>query len=220
MIRSPGSDPQRLPLAAILAGGASRRFGSDKALAEVDGRPLIERVRDALLAAVPDPVLITADPERFLWLGLASRPDAAPGGGPLAGIHAALLWSRERGRRGALVVACDLPFLHPELLRRLAWRALEGGGAAAVAPEGPDGRMEPLCAWYSEDALPEVEARLRRGDLALRRLLPSLGAERIPRREIEGLAPPEVLFHNVNSPADRDGAERMARAAAEPNARD
>lgn len=217
MNRTDGPDPQRLPLAAILAGGASRRFGSPKALAEVDGRPLIERVRDALLAAVTDPVLITDSPERFAWLGLAARPDVATGGGPLAGIHAALLWSRERGRRGALVVACDLPFLHPELLRRLVRRAGETR-AAAVAPEGPDGRLEPLCAWYSEDALPEIEGRLRSGDLALRRLLPALGAERIPRRETAGLAPPEVLFHNVNSPADRDGAERMARLAAEPDA--
>lgn len=214
MNRTARPDLQRLPLAAILAGGASRRFGSPKALAEVDGRPLIERVRDALLAAVPDPVLITAWPERFGWLGLASRPDVAPGGGPLAGIHAALLWSRERGRRGALVVACDLPFLHPELLRRLVQRAGETR-AAAVAPEGPDGRPEPMCAWYSEEALPEIQARLREGDLALRRLLPALGAERISLPETADLAPPEVLFHNVNSPADRDGAERMARAAGE-----
>lgn len=215
---SPSPGPAPLPLAAILAGGASRRFGEPKALAEVGGAPLVARARDALAAVVPDPVLITAEPELYASLALPSRPDAVPGAGPLGGIHAALLWARERGRRGALVVACDMPFLDPALLRLLVARA-GSAGAAAVAPEGP-GRfgLEPLCAWYSLDALPEVEDRLRGGDLSPGRLLLALAAERLPLAEVRGFGSPETLFHNVNTREDRLVAEEIARAARRPDA--
>lgn len=212
----PGPAPA-LPLAAILAGGASRRFGAPKALAEVGGVRLIERVRDALLPVVPDPVLITAAPGLYAFLGLPSRPDLLPGGGPLAGIHAALLWSAERERHGALVVACDLPFLSPDLLRRIVRRAAEGS-APAVAPEGPGPYgVEPLCAWYSVDLAPEVEARLEAGARSPGRLLVDAGAERIGQREVGAYGCPGVLFHNVNTRDDQLRAERVARAAEAPD---
>ncbi len=202
-----------LPLAAILAGGASRRFGSPKALAEVDGRPLIERVRDALRAVVSDPVLITSRPEAHAGLDLPTRPDGLPGGGPMAGLHAALRWAEERGRDGVLLVACDLPFLDPGLLRRLVDLA-RAGESAAVAPEGPGPfGIEPLCAWYSNLALPEVERRLAGGDLSMGGLLAALGAERLSLAEVRAFGRPDVLFHNVNTRADRLAAETIARAS-------
>lgn len=202
-----------LPLAAILAGGRSRRFGSPKALARVGGVPLIERVRDALTAVVPDPVLVTRSPGEHAWLGLPSRADAVASEGPLAGILTALRWAEELGRNGTLVAACDLPFLDAALLRAIVERA-RSGGALAVAPEGP-GRfgIEPLCAWYACAALPALEERLARGERSAGRLLLDLGADRIPLATVRGLGNPEVLFHNVNTREDRLTAERIARAA-------
>lgn len=210
-------DAHELPLGTILAGGESRRFGSHKALAQVGGLTLVRRVRDALCAVVPDPVLITGRPELYASLDLPSRRDVGPGGGPLAGLHTALLWSRERNRAGVLVVACDLPFLHPELLRRIVRHARDTS-AAAVVPEGP-GRfgIEPLCAWYSLDALPEVQTRLERGDLSVGRLLQTLDAARIPLRDVRDFGDPEVLFHNVNTRADQAVAEEIARGTGEPD---
>lgn len=216
----PGSsapDPRRLPLGAILAGGASRRFGSPKALAEVGGLSLIRRVRDALGAAIPDPVLITSEPERYATLRLPSRPDSVSPGGPLAGLHAALLWARERRRHGALVVACDLPFLAPPLLRLLVRRAA-ATPAEAIVPEGP-GRfgVEPLCAWYGCALIPRVEAALREGRLAPGELLLSVDAERVALEEVRRIGDPDILFHNVNTKADRQRAERIAGGSEAPD---
>jgi len=203
--------PADLPLAAVLAGGASRRFGSPKALAPVDGVPLIRRVVDALARVVPDPVLITATPELFPGEALRSRPDAVPGGGALAGVHAALLWAVEEERPGALVVACDMPFLSVGLLREIVRRAGETR-APAVVPEGagPAG-IEPLCAWYGPAALPEIEARLRGADLSLAGALAALGAERLSREAVRRHGDPDEIFLNVNTRESLLLAERIAR---------
>ena len=70
-------------------------------------------------------------------------------------------------------MACDLPLLTPDLLRDLRERGTLSA-QRAVVPEGPDGAPEPLCAWYSVRALPEVEARLARRDLRVRSLVEAL----------------------------------------------
>ncbi len=190
------------PLGAILAGGRSRRFGMPKALAEVGGKRMVERVRDALRAAVSKVVLITQDPILFADLELPHRPDLVPGTGALGGVHTALRWAEEEGRPGALCVACDLPFVSAPLLCRLAERAAETG-AALVVPEstGPRG-LEPLCAFYSVACLPEIEERIARGERALLALLDPLCTERLPLGEVLRHGDPDLLFLNVNTPDD------------------
>jgi molybdopterin-guanine dinucleotide biosynthesis protein A len=76
----PSADPAlQTPLGVILAGGASRRFGSPKALARVGGRRIVDRVRDALRAAVPEVVVSANQPELFADLGLPIRGDEVAG---------------------------------------------------------------------------------------------------------------------------------------------
>src|SRR5215218_6911552 len=137
-------------LGAILAGGASRRFGSPKALATVGGRTIVERVRDALAEAVGRVVLIENEPAVFAGLGIDARPDLHPGAGPVAGIEAALRWAEEEGRPGALVAACDMPFLDPHALRLFVDLAGSAGASAdAVAVGAQEGASPPLCAYFS-----------------------------------------------------------------------
>jgi molybdopterin-guanine dinucleotide biosynthesis protein A len=195
-------------LGAILAGGASRRFGAPKALATVGGVAMIERARSALREAGLTPVLIGARPE-LAAVDLPRRPDLVAGGGPLAGIHAALVWAGELELPGALCVACDLPLLAPSLLRDL-WERGVRSAARAVAPEGPVGEPEPLCAWYSVRALPEIETRLAGRDLRMRALLDALSAERVPAAVLGRYGEPAHVFLNVNTPAERERAERIA----------
>lgn len=102
-------------LGAILAGGASRRFGSDKALALHDNRPLIEHVA-AALGAQTDAIVACGRP----YPGLVSLPDRpAPGLGPLGGLCAALRHGRAAGCTAVLSVGCDMPGLPDDLLARL-----------------------------------------------------------------------------------------------------
>lgn len=201
----------RSPLGAILAGGASRRFGAPKALADIGGRSVVERVRSALERAADPVVLITHHPEWFASLDLRTRPDTIPGMGPLGGVHEALLWAAERGRPGALCVACDLPFLPAGLLRRLAELASEENADATVPESTGRGGVEPLCAVYSVRALPEVEARMARGERRMTALLGALRTDRLPLEEVRRFGDPEVLFLNVNTPDDHRHALRVAR---------
>lgn len=199
--------PGKPILGAILAGGASRRFGSPKALAVVDGRRVIDRVRDGLAKAVGEMVLIANDPERFTGMDLPIRGDRMPGLGPLAGVEAALRWASERGADGVLCVSCDMPFLSAALLREIASR---GDGVLAVVPESGRG-VEPLCAWYPVAGLPEIERLLASDDRSLRALLAATGTVRMPADEVRRFGDPEVLFFNLNTRGDLERAQQIAR---------
>lgn len=142
---------------AILAGGQSRRMGFNKALVQVDGRPLIQKLADHALL-LSDQVLICAnDPEAYTFLKLPVVCDVFPGQGPLAGLHAALAHTE---RPLLLLLACDLPNAVDELWRRLVACA---EGYDAVIPKTSDGRVHPLSAVYRRTCLPVAEANLRRG---------------------------------------------------------
>lgn len=194
-------------LGAILAGGASRRFGSPKALATVDGRRIVDRVRNALVQSVDEIVLVANERELFADLGIPIRGDRLPGLGPLAGVEAALRWAAERGADGVLCVSCDLPFLSAALLREIAAR---GDGVRTVVPESGRG-IEPLCAWYPVGALGEVQRLLASEDRSLRALFAAIETVRMSVDEVRRFGDPEILFFNVNARDDLERAREIAR---------
>lgn len=108
-------------LGAVLAGGQSRRFGSDKAMALLDGKPLIEHAR-AALAVHTEAIIICGGTG-----GIPDRP--APGLGPLGGINAAIHEAAARDFDAVLTCGCDVPVLPSDLAERLA-----GGGYLAEMP--------------------------------------------------------------------------------------
>lgn len=195
------------PLGVILAGGASRRFGTHKALALVGGRRIVDRVLDAL-SVVPETVVSANDPDLYADLDLDVIPDRYAGVGPLAGIHAALEHAVARGWPGALVVACDLPYVTGDVLRLIVRRA-QGSAADAVVPESHGRRgVEPLCAFYATECLPHVERMIAEGETRAHRLLEAVRTDRVPLADIRGVGDPHLLFHNVNTLTDLDEAER------------
>ena len=102
-------------LGAILAGGRSTRFGSDKALALLDGRQLIEHAAATLAPHVAQVVVCgRADPR---WISLPDQP--APDMGPLGGLAAALAYARDQGFVGVLSTGCDMPSLPATLIHAL-----------------------------------------------------------------------------------------------------
>src|SRR2546423_5615048 len=107
----------------VLAGGASARFGRDKALVEFDGRPMLLRMRD-LVRGVLGRATVIASPGKYASIGVESIADRWPGEGPLGGILTALL-SNDSGERLGwnFVVGCDMPFLTRAWLGFLAQRA-------------------------------------------------------------------------------------------------
>jgi len=202
-------------LGAIIAGGLSSRFGSPKALTRVDGRRVIDRVTDALYGVTPRVVAIVNDPTLAATFGLPHRGDVHAGAGPIAGLHAALAWAEEDGFDAALALACDLPFVPTSLLEMLCVTAAQTQ-ADAILPEsdGPRG-MEPLCAWYSTRCLPAVRSALERGDHRLIGFHSAVHVARLPLDRVRECGDPALLFANLNTPMDRDRADRVARSGRE-----
>jgi molybdopterin-guanine dinucleotide biosynthesis protein A len=102
-------------LGAILAGGAARRFGSDKAMAPLRGRTLIDHVGDALEPWVDRVVVCGRNDGSSLTL--PDRP--APGLGPLGGLAAALHFAEAHGFARVLTAPCDTPFIDPRVFETL-----------------------------------------------------------------------------------------------------
>ena len=128
-------------LGAVLAGGQSRRFGSDKALAVLGGKTLIEHAI-AALAAQTDAVIVCGR-EWTDWV--ADRP--APDLGPLGGINAALHCAAKRGFDAVLTVPCDAPLLPADLAERMA-----ATGAPAFVEDMPVIGLWPAALAASLDA--------------------------------------------------------------------
>lgn len=198
---------------AILAGGAAARFeGRPKGLELVGGRRILDRVAAACVAAFGAPPLLVANaPDAATWApALRVVPDVHPGLGALGGILTAVT----EAPAPVVVVAWDMPFVTPALLRALA----EGLAAAdAVLPASGSRRgMEPLCAAYGPACGPAIERALAAGDQR------AVGFHRWIRVTLLDGAPlraagdPARLFFNVNTSADLHEARRMEGEAAGP----
>lgn len=134
-------------------------MGRNKAFLELAcGRTLMEIQLEKLLR-ITNSVFISANtPGIFQRFGVTVVPDAYPGQGPLAGVHAVLLHAP-----GDLVVvlACDVPGAGEPLLRRLVSAC---AGHDAAVPTTADGRVHPLTAVYRrETCLPVFESCLAEG---------------------------------------------------------
>jgi molybdenum cofactor guanylyltransferase len=191
--------------AAVLAGGASRRMGRDKATLTVGGAELAS-VALAAAARVASPVVLVA-PEGHPARRLAARVVADPGQGPLAALAAALA-ALEAGH--VLVLAGDHPGLQVELLAHLV--GLAPRGEAVACRRGP--RLEPLVAVYQRaPALAVAEARLATaaGDRSLLGLLAALDTVVVEEPEWRALDPGGRSFVDLDDPADLAAWEGEAR---------
>jgi molybdopterin-guanine dinucleotide biosynthesis protein A len=191
--------------AAVLAGGASRRMGADKATLAVDGAALASTVL-AAAARVAGPVVLVA-PEGHPARRLAGRVVTDPGEGPLAALAAALAALADDH---VLVLAGDHPGLRVELLAHLV--ALAPGGEAVACRRGP--RLEPLVAVYRRaPALATARARLAAagGDRSLLGLLAALDTVVVEESAWRALDPAGDSFVDLDDPDDLAAWSRRAR---------
>ena len=181
---------------AILAGGQSSRMGRDKSMLELDGRTFLDRCADAL-RPIAAPIVVVADvADRFTSTRWTVVADCFPGAGPVGGIVTAL---RTLGRGAHVVVACDMPFLHTDLLLLLLDAVSDEYDAVVPWPEsGP----EPLCAVYRHTSLPILEEFLAKGGRSARHALASLGTRPIPAIDLRRTDPGLESFVNLNTPED------------------
>jgi molybdopterin-guanine dinucleotide biosynthesis protein A len=171
------------PVAAVLAGGRSRRMGSPKALVVLGGRPLLAWAIAAARDAGLETVVVAKPGSRLPPLDAPLWPEPAQPSHPLTGVIAAL---ERAAPRPVVVLACDMPFVPPELLARLA--RLD---AVAAAPPG-----EGFPARYERAALPALRAGLERA-APLRAVLAELAAVQVAAggagHALLGINDPETL---------------------------
>jgi molybdopterin-guanine dinucleotide biosynthesis protein A len=176
-------------LGAVIAGGRSRRFGSDKAEALLEGRSLIDHAI-AGLSVQTDALVICGRPVAG-FICLDDRPVGDLG--PLGGLAAALNHAATQGFDGVLTSACDTP----EVPRDLA--ALAGPDAAVVIGQPLFGYWPARLSAELDDYLAAFDSRAV-GDWVVR-----AGARRIPR--------PGALS-NINTPSDLAALRRRRLLAA------
>jgi molybdopterin-guanine dinucleotide biosynthesis protein A len=186
--------------AFILAGGASRRMGTDKSQLVIDQQTFTERIA-ATLFEVTDSVSLVG--RALDDSTLPKVPDVYPQWGALGGLHAALAAC---SREWALVVACDLPFVTKELFLQLASLRLDHH---AVVPLQPDERPQPLAALYRADPCRErAETLIQAGRRRPLDLLDAVDTRWVAFAEIRNLDQAERFFVNINTPEDYYGAIR------------
>lgn len=204
--------PAARPLGVVMAGGRNTRFGGPKALEEVDGRRIVDRVIAALRASCADVVMITNTAPVYATVELEKRPDRHADAGPVAGLREALVWAKERKLPGALVVACDMPFVPVSLLDAL-WQASEGADGAVPKSESKRG-LEPLCAAYRVSCLPAIEHALARKDLRVVGFFERANIVELEPAEVAEHGDPARIFFNVNTREELEHARSLADAGA------
>ena len=194
--------------AIVLAGGLSRRLGRNKALENVGGELLINRVLTRVSEVADETVLVVANMEQAAALPLPSDvrivTDAYPDSGSLGGIYTGL----DAANSGwGLAVACDMPFLNAALLRRLVELR---PGFDVVVPE-LDGRPEPTHALYGKACLEHIRARLEAGQFKIAGFFEDVRVRTVIQAEVLEYDPDRLSFFNVNTQADLDRAEALAQ---------
>lgn len=187
------------PAGVVLAGGMSRRFGSDKASALLRGRPLLAWVTDALAPVCSKLVVVAAQGQKL--------PAISPGApvevvtdryermGPLAGMVTAF---SEGLTEHVFLAACDVPLLRTELVAGLLDRA---HGYDIVCPKVGEA-LQPLAAVYRpETCLPVFKRRVESGQRKVIDAFPELHVRYVGDDELEEFDPTLQSFLNANEPA-------------------
>ena len=182
----------RLVTGVILAGGASRRMGRNKALLEMEGRPLISIVAGRLRAVTDEVIICADDTGRYEAFADRCVPDVYRGIGPLGGLHAGLAAARHEL---VAVVGCDMPFLKPEVL---SWFVAAAAGFDLAILRHANG-LEPLHAVYHKRCLPAIEAYVETGGRRADGFHQGLRVRSVSPADLAPLDPELTSFLNLNT---------------------
>ena len=189
---------------AILAGGQSRRMGSDKSFVPLVGKPLVQHVIERAQILDTGLMIITNSPEKFGAFGLPLYQDVLPNSGSLGGVYTALHYSPTEY---VLCVACDMPFINSALLQYIAsFRH----GYDAVVP-WIAGRPEGLFAMYNWRCMVPIQEQIERRELRISRLFQRLHTLFVPEEQIARFDPELRSFINLNTPENLAHAEEWLR---------
>lgn len=181
----------------ILAGGKSRRMGEDKRFLTVGSATLLDRCRAAMKSVFPEVMIVIAqDSPPLEGEGCRVYQDLIPDCGSLGGLYTGL----KMAAGPIFVVACDMPFLIPSMMRFFAERDVD----ADIVMGHMLGGLQPMHAVYGKGALTTLERMARSRRLKIQDIAsePALKVTVVDVAEWTHLDPTSRSFQNVNTPED------------------
>jgi len=200
--------------AVILAGGFSRRFGQEKGLIDLAGKPLVLHVVDRISKVVNETVVVVSSSvQREKIESLLSRRanvvvDKQEAQSPLVG---ALTGFESAEGVYSLLLPCDTPFISIQIAQFLLDMYVNRG---AVIPKWPSGYIEPLqAAYHTKSALTAAKKALEQRKLDLRSMIARLrGVRYISTMILRQMDPKLLTFFNINTPEDLKRAESLLKS--------
>ena len=186
----------------ILAGGKSARYGKNKALEEIHGMRLIERVIRVMQSKFEHLIIITNTPDEYDYLQLPMYEDLVKGLGPVGGVYTGL---KAMSDESGFFVAYDMPFLQKSLIRHLVEIR---GCFDAVVPK-VDWKIEPLHAIYTRNCLPAIKKLIDAHGYQIIRFFENVRVRYVKEEEIRSFDSELKSFLNVNSPGELIDADRL-----------
>jgi molybdopterin-guanine dinucleotide biosynthesis protein A len=179
----------------VLAGGQSRRLGTDKASLLFDGKTLLARTVETIAPLCREVIVVTNSPQAHAHPAARLVGDLLPGTGSLGGIYSGLVAA---ATQYSLVVGCDMPFLNPRVITFLASLM---PGYDVVMPRSHK-LLEPLHSIYSKPCLPFIKDLLDSRRLRIFDFLPCVRVRYVEESELAPWDPDHRSFLNINTPQD------------------
>jgi len=187
----------------ILAGGKSSRMGVNKALLIMNGKSIIEHIVLLFKSIFGRVMLVTNNPDDYLFPGIEIFGDVYPGMGPLAGIHSGLVHSDTEKN---FVISCDIPLINKEIIEYI----IEFRTIHPITVVKAEGYIQQLCGIYNKSLAltadkilidnQTIENGSSKPKCKVMSLIDAAGAEIIESNNIPCYT--EGLFLNVNKPDD------------------
>ncbi|MBU1712710.1 MAG: molybdenum cofactor guanylyltransferase [Proteobacteria bacterium] len=188
----------------ILAGGLNKRFsGANKALMQIGGKQILDRIYAVFNNVFDEIILVTNDPVKYIGWDLKIVTDIYPHRSSLTGIHTGLFYST---KPHSFITACDTPFLKKELIETIL-SAVEPQ-IDIVIPETSTG-LEPLCAVYSKRCQKPIENQLEKQEFKIDKFFNKVRVKKISDKELREKDPELTSFFNVNSPFSLEEAKAI-----------
>ena len=181
-------------IAGILAGGGSRRFGSDKAFAYHKGKTLLERTVEKASHLTEDIYILAKKPDLYTSIGCPVLSDSFPVSTPLNGIIS--IFPYVKG--WLLLLACDIPFFDIGVLD-LLWESRDAEKASVIRING---KYQPFLGLYPRSVLHFWEDAFVRGDFHLQRVVESMPRIVYEEYELVQMGFEISSFSNINTPED------------------
>ena len=188
----------------ILSGGLNTRMqGRNKALLELGGRCILDRILDAVTACCSRCMIVTREPALYLEWEVEIMRDMFDVRSALTGIHAGLTMMTTDF---AFVTSCDTPLLKKEVIQMLMEEMKPN--VDVIVPR-QETFYQPMCAIYSARCAPVIEQMLQRQQLKVDRLYDRVKTKAIPYERFKSADPNLNSFFNVNTPEELETARRL-----------